>query len=265
MIKSTIRIAALAGLALLATGAAAPQKAAVGKASVRKAATGNWTSQITVTPDGSFMLGNPEAPVKVTEFVSYTCPHCAELHKEADPALRAGPIPKGKVAVTVTNLLRNPIDMTVAMLTACGDPKGFFARHDAFLSTQDTWLTKAASASADQRAHWSEGELPTRLTTISNDLGFFTKMEALGVPRAKAQKCLADKAQLDQIMAQYKQANDFKFAGTPGIVINGKVLYAEENGKLLLDDEGQPMQATQWQDMKQAITKALAARTAKSI
>src|SRR3546814_1374732 len=57
-------------------------------------------------------------------------------------SLRVTLIPKGKIQVTVTNVLRNPVDMTVAMLTSCGDPKRFWVRHNAFMATQDTWLGK---------------------------------------------------------------------------------------------------------------------------
>ncbi|MBT0669904.1 thioredoxin domain-containing protein [Novosphingobium profundi] len=248
----------LAGLGLATATLAGPALAA----SPAKPAQ---ASQVTVTGNGSFTLGNPQAPVKVTEFISYTCPHCAVLHKDADAALRAGLIPQGKVALTVSNLVRNPVDIAIALLTACGDPKGFFPRHDAFLSSQDTWLPKAAAATPEQRARWNAGELPDRLKAISGDLGFYPMIARFGVNRAKAEQCLANKAELDQIMAQYKQAGDFKFAGTPGIVVNGKVVYLEENGKLVLGDDGAPLQATQWKDMSQAINRALSANRAGQI
>ncbi|MCX7286398.1 MAG: thioredoxin domain-containing protein, partial [Rhodobacterales bacterium] len=29
---------------------------------------------------GDFSLGSPDAPVKIVEYASYTCPHCADFH-----------------------------------------------------------------------------------------------------------------------------------------------------------------------------------------
>ncbi len=142
-IKTALRAAALvagAALSLAATGKTTRPLAAP--------AVTNWGAQVSVTANGSHRLGNPDAPVKLVEYVSYTCPHCAHFHKEADPALRMTLVPKGRVSVTVTNLLRNPIDLTVAMLVNCGDPKRFFTRHRAFFATQDTWLAKAGNAIA---------------------------------------------------------------------------------------------------------------------
>ncbi|MED5546309.1 DsbA family protein [Novosphingobium decolorationis] len=255
----TLSLLALGAAALAAGSLTAPTHASAAESKT------NRNGQVTVTGNGSYTLGNPAAPVKVTEYISYTCSHCAALHRESDPVLRTTAIPQGKVALTVSNLVRNPVDITIALLTSCGDPKTFFVRHNAFLASQDTWLPKAASASEAQRTRWAEGELPQRLRAIASDLDFYKKVEHFGITRSKADQCLADKAQLDKVMAQYEAASQLKLTGTPGIVINGKVLYATKDGKVLQSPMGGPLQATQWKDLSAAITKALAANTAGQI
>ena len=35
------------------------------------------------TPEGGFVMGNPNAKVKLIEFGSLTCPHCAEFEEQA--------------------------------------------------------------------------------------------------------------------------------------------------------------------------------------
>ena len=50
--------------------------------------------------------------------------------------------------VEVRHLIRDPIDMTVAMLTNCGMPARFFGNHNMFLASQNTWIGRAAYAYA---------------------------------------------------------------------------------------------------------------------
>src|SRR5690242_131267 len=72
---------------------------------------GNWLATISVTPAGSHLLGNPAAPVKLIEYISYTCPHCAHFQREADAPMRITYLQPGKVQVEVRHLVRDPIDM----------------------------------------------------------------------------------------------------------------------------------------------------------
>lgn len=203
----------------------------------------NWNSQVGVTADGSHTLGNPDAPIKLTEFLSYTCPHCAHFHRESDAALRVTLVPKGKIQVTVTNLLRNPIDLTVAMLTSCGDPKRFWVRHNAFMGTQDTWLAKAQTMTAEQEARWTRGEMTDRMRAIASDLGFYSRVQQWGLDRAQADRCLSDKAMLDKLRQQQVSAQNLGIDGTPTFVLNGKVQEFHD-----------------WQSLSKAITEQLSAQ-----
>ena len=48
-----------------------------------------WTAVATPVANGSYLIGNPKARVKLVEYVSYTCPHCAHFTHESDAALGA--------------------------------------------------------------------------------------------------------------------------------------------------------------------------------
>ena len=48
-----------------------------------------WLAQITIAPSGSHIIGNPDAKVKLVEYMSYTCPHCAAFEAESATPLRA--------------------------------------------------------------------------------------------------------------------------------------------------------------------------------
>ncbi len=47
---------------------------------------GNWTDVVNAMPSGGFMMGNPNAKVKLVEYGSMTCPHCRRFRPECCPA-----------------------------------------------------------------------------------------------------------------------------------------------------------------------------------
>ena len=170
------------------------------------------------------MLGNPDAQVKLAEYISYTCPHCAHFHKQSDSTLRLTYVMAGKLSVEVRHLVRDPIDLTVAMLTNCGDPDGFFRRHGIFLNKQDSWIKLIGEASPAQKQRWTSGQLPVRLRAIASDFGFYAIMEQLGYGRAQVDRCLADKAMADKLLAQTEEAQKLGVQGTPSFVLDGVLL-----------------------------------------
>lgn len=218
MKTNAFKIAALAACAMLSV-AAAPKKPAP------KPAGGiSWAGQVAVTADGSHRYGNPDAPLKLVEYVSYTCPHCAHFHKESEPVLRLTLVPKGQISVTVTNFLRNPLDLTVAMITNCGDSKRFFVRHNAFFATQDKWLAKAQAASQTQQQRWYQGAMTDRMRAISGDLGFYDIAAGWSLSRTQVDQCLADQAMLDRLRTQQNEVQALGLTGTPSFTLNGQLL-----------------------------------------
>ncbi len=181
----------------------------------------NWAATITVAEDGTHTLGNPDAKVKLTEFVSYTCPHCANFEKKADAPLRLAYVMPGNVSVRIVHLIRDPVDFTVAVLANCGDTKGFFSRHHAFLATQGKWLTKATKMTEAQKARWTSGELPARLKAVTSDLSFYSTMEQRGTGRAAVDRCLGDEALARKLLVQREEAKRLGVPGTPSFALDG--------------------------------------------
>lgn len=184
----------------------------------------NWNTTVAVTPTGSHVLGNPAARVKLTEFISYTCSHCAHFDREASDRLRVTGVAQGKVSIEVRHLVRDPIDMTVAMLTNCGPPAKFFLNHSAFLRSQDNWIGNANNASAAQRQRWSTGDMPSRMKAIASDFGFYPIMATRGYDRMTVDRCLSDRAMAQQLAAQTESASKLGVTGTPSFLINGQLL-----------------------------------------
>ena len=185
----------------------------------------NWNTAVTVTPQGTHLLGNPAAPVRLTEFVSYTCPHCAHFETEADAPLRLTMVMNGKGSVEVRNFVRDPVDLTAALLTNCGPASKFFLNHSTFLRKQAQWIGPLASASAAQKARWTSGPFAQRTRYIAKDFGFYPIMQSRGDTPQQIDACLADEARAQRLAAATGAAADKRYvSGTPGFAINGVVL-----------------------------------------
>jgi protein-disulfide isomerase len=210
-----IQLITLAAAALLSIGA--------GKHATQ-APHANWLATIAVTPAGSHQLGNPAAPVKLVEYVSYTCPHCAQFQRQADAPLRITYLQPGKVQVEVRHLVRDPIDMTVAMLTNCGPPAKFLGNHTTFLRGQDRWIATVGNSTAAQQARWSNGDPTARRRAIASDFGFYAIMQGRGYDRPAIDRCLADNAMAQKLAAQTAEAVKLGVKGTPSFLLNGELL-----------------------------------------
>jgi len=189
-----------------------------------QAATGNWTSTVAATGTGH-LLGNPEAPIKLVTFVSYSCPHCADFEEQADAAIRADYVRGGKVSLEVRHVIRNPLDLAAALSTECDGEDGFFARHRAMMLAHKDWMEVASASTQEQQQRWSSGNLAQRMQAIAGDLGFPALMQKHGVSAAALDRCLADEAMAKHLAATSQaQGQRFALPGTPSFLINGKLL-----------------------------------------
>ena len=190
-----------------------------------KPAARNWNTTVTVTPEGHHVLGNPAAKVRLTQFVSYTCPHCAQFEEQADAQLRLSFVATGKGAVEVRNFVRDPVDLTAALLTNCGPASKFFLNHTAFLRSQDKWIAPLASPSPAQRARWTSGAFAQRTRAIATDFKFYPIMASRGYTRQQIDQCLADEALANRLAASTQEAQDkLMVSGTPSFAIDGDLL-----------------------------------------
>ena len=84
-----------------------------------------WVDVVTETPEGGFAMGNPDAPLKVVEFGSFTCPHCAEFAEKSSAELRTM-VNSGKLNFEFRNYVRDPLDMSMGLIARCGGAEPFF-------------------------------------------------------------------------------------------------------------------------------------------
>ena len=112
-------------LALTAAAALAPQADAAPARKAAAPAAVDWSKRVAATPEGGFVMGNPAAKVKVVEYGSLTCPHCAAFSNSAKAGLAAR-VRTGKVSFEFRNYVLNGIDVAATLVARCGGTARFF-------------------------------------------------------------------------------------------------------------------------------------------
>ena len=195
-------------------------------------AAGGWANAATTSPDPAaptdaikdFALGSPDAKVKMVEYLSFTCPHCAHFHAEVFPKLKAEYIDTGKVMIEYHEVYFDQMGLLGAMLARCGGEMRYFGLTDMLLDKQRDW---AAAESIDAAVV---------------ELKKFAR--AAGMNDADVDTCLQDQKMAEALVAHY-QANIAKdypndsFGGTPSFIINGAqhANMSFEELKVILDAE----------------------------
>lgn len=186
--------------------------------------TPEWTQNVEEANSGH-TIGNPDAEVKLAEYISYTCSHCATFTKEGESALKQRYVQDGTVSLEIRHLIRDPIDLTVALLTHCGEPESFSSKHTAFMASQDNWLAIAIESSADMRQRWSNPDREEGRRALSEDLGFYEIMRAHSYTTTEINSCLADGAQESALInSSMNDARRLNLRGTPSFTINDALL-----------------------------------------
>ena len=190
---------------------------------------GNWAGMLQAS-DGGHLFGNPEAEKKLIEFMSYTCSHCAEFARKGDAAIKLSYVPTGKISYEVRHLIRDPVDLTAALLTHCGDEKKFGGNHEAIMYRYEDWMAKVQKSTQAQRSRWQFGSHSARFQAIASDLDFYDIMQGRGYTRSQIDACLSDEAKA-QAMAEQSAADIAKYGlpGTPSFVLDGELLEGTHN------------------------------------
>ena len=122
-------------------------------------------------------------------------------------------------------MVRDPVDLTAAMIANCGPAEKFPRNHAALMLSQPKWLPVVLKATAGQKSRWYSGDQAARRRAIAADLDFYSVMEGRGYDRTTIDRCLSDNA-LAKRLADQTAADEQKWnlPGTPTFAINDNLL-----------------------------------------
>ena len=157
------------------------------------------------------ILGNPQAPIKFTDYSSYTCGACAGFHLETFERIKKDYVDTGKAYVVFDDFPRNGTDVTIGAIARCIPDSAYFKFVELIFKTQNTWMR-------------------------SKDPIKFVKQNAelTGVDPKLINEC-AKSQELQEALAARGQKihEDYEVNSTPTFIINddkrlvGNVLYSE--------------------------------------
>lgn len=146
-------------------------------------------------------IGNPEATVTVTEYASFTCPHCANFHKNQFQELKTNYIDTGKINFVYREVFFDRYGLWASMVARCDESK-YFGISDLIYNGQSAW-SKGTPA-----------EIADNLRKIGR---------VAGLSEDQLDACLTDADKAQSLFAWFKvnaEADDI--SSTPTFMINGE-------------------------------------------
>jgi len=187
----------------------------------------NWVEMVSKTEDGGFLMGNPDAPITIIEYASLTCSHCATFAEESFAPLTANYISQGTVNFEVRNFVRDPLDLSAALLTRCNGEGPFFQLNERLFANQGAMFETIQGADqAALQALATPEALQSGRTFVgfADAAGLITLVGGLGISDQQARQCLADTAAVQELEEMRNTAlNDYNISGTPAFLINGEL------------------------------------------
>lgn len=179
-----------------------------------------WSDIVSATSTGGMLMGNPGAPIKLVEYGSLSCPHCAHFAETAFKPLVDKYVNSGKVSFEYRSFAIHSIDVPLTVLVRCASPSAFFGLVEQLYANQPAVMTKAQQGEKQAQA---ASTLPVnkRFIAISDAMGFTDFFSARGVSVDQAHACLADPAAAERVAKDAQAFSDQGVDSTPTLMING--------------------------------------------
>lgn len=178
-----------------------------------------WNDVIVPTNEGGLVMGNPAAPVKMVEYGSLSCPHCAKLAQDGDAKIDAY-VKSGKLSYEFRSFAIHPQDVPLTVLVRCAPTEASFALiEQVYANFMDMETRSEKGFPAAQAAQ----KLPKaqQMIAISDALGYTDFFSARGLSVDKQHACLADTAAATKVAKESEAISAKGIESTPTVFING--------------------------------------------
>jgi protein-disulfide isomerase len=182
---------------------------------------GDWTQTVVKTADGGFRMGNPDAPVKLVEYGSLSCPHCAEFEEQGATTLRDTYVKSGQVSWEFRTYLLFPTDPGVSMLVHCQGESAAFPLIEQLYADQMNWMGRLQSLPREQLEALQNMPPREAAAYVVRASGIDEFFRQRGMPSSRIQSCLADPAGAELLSRIKTKGDEEGVNGTPSFFING--------------------------------------------
>lgn len=148
--------------------------------------------------------GNPDAPVTIVEYSSFTCPHCANFNQGVYNQIIENYVETGQVRYIKREVYFDAYGLWAALVARCGGPERYYGVAEMLYQNQRDWAgTQDGAQAADN------------LRRIGRRAGMSD--EQLNV-------CLSDRDMATALMEVYRaNAEEYGIRSTPSFVINDQL------------------------------------------
>lgn len=207
-------------------GEGAPTGDAIAK--IAAPAGQKWEETVQQTAGGGMLLGNPDAPIKLVEYASLSCPHCAKFGQESAEGMKGEFVASGRVSYEFRSFAIHPQDIPLTMLVRCAPKELFFPLVDQVFANFDAMNAPLQTPEVQQRAQAASNLPPAqRFPALADALGFTEFFAARGISVDQAHACLAKLDTATEIAEHSKKYGESGISQTPTFVLNGRQLPAE--------------------------------------
>jgi protein-disulfide isomerase len=184
---------------------------------------GDWTQTIRETERG-FLMGNPDAPVKLVEYASITCPHCGQFAVEGGSEGIRNFVRSGRVSWEYRPYMIFPTDPGLFALLRCGGADSYFQTVDQLYAEQQAWSMRGQQYLTANQAAFEGMDLQRRAATLVRETGVDAFFRQRGLTQQQIDQCLADPRNLQRVADDTSHADQTdRPPGTPTFYINGVI------------------------------------------
>ena len=151
------------------------------------------------------VLGNPDAPVKVSEHSSFSCGHCAKFHEQTFKDFKTNWIDTGKAYLVFSDFPLNAPALHASLATRCiTDDEQYFAAVEELFAKQKEWAFQS---------------------------DYFTPLKAIiskyGVDGEAFKACVRSEELQEKLLGKIRATQQqFSVNSTPSFVVNNAVTIA---------------------------------------
>ena len=150
-------------------------------------------------------MGDPDAPVTVIEYASYTCPHCARFHESAFKDLKRDYIDTGKIHFIYREVYFDRFGLWASIVARCGE-----GAENRFFGISEMLY--------EQQGDWARQDDPAAIVDRLRRIG-----KTAGLTDAELDQCLTDAGNAQALYARWQAFSEQdSIESTPSFVIDGR-------------------------------------------
>jgi protein-disulfide isomerase len=200
---AAVAVLAVGGYALWSANGAAERPGSTQIGGMNSAQAQTASASVDTSGIVEMSLGDPDAPVTIIEYSSFTCPHCANFNQGVYGQLIENYVDTGQVHYIKREVYFDAYGLWAALVARCAGPERYHGVVEMLYQDQRQWAGSSDGA------------------VVAENLRRIGRRA--GMDNAQLDACLSDRDKATALMELYREnAERDGIRSTPSFVINGQ-------------------------------------------